>query len=89
MAELANDSLVRRLLIAADRRCSARRDRLRDLRSDQPDFVLRIRYPLRYEPIVRAHARNYELDPSLLAAVIYTESKFDAHARAPTPARSG
>ena len=28
--------------------------------------------------IVRGHARNYRLDPALLAAVIYQESKFDA-----------
>ena len=47
----------------------------------QPEFVERIRYPLRYEAIVRGHARNYDLDPSLLAAVIYTESKFNANAR--------
>jgi soluble lytic murein transglycosylase len=47
----------------------------------QPEFVQRIRYPLRYEAIVRGHARNYDLDPSLLAAVIYTESRFDANAR--------
>ena len=47
----------------------------------QPEFVQRIRYPLRYEAIVRGHARNYDLDPSLLAAVIYTESKFNANAR--------
>lgn len=36
----------------------------------------RIRYPLRYDTIVRGHARNYRLDPALLAAVIYQESKF-------------
>ncbi len=47
----------------------------------QPDFVQRIRYPLRYQQIVRAHAENYELDPALLAAVIYTESRFNAGAR--------
>jgi len=47
----------------------------------QPDFVLRIRYPLRYGQIVRTHAKNYGLDPSLLAAVIYTESKFNPGAR--------
>ena len=47
----------------------------------QPDFVQRIRYPLRYEAIVRGHAKNYDLDPSLLAAVIYTESRFNARAR--------
>lgn len=46
-----------------------------------PEFVQRIRYPLRYDQIVAAHARNYDLDPALLAAVIYTESKFDADAR--------
>jgi soluble lytic murein transglycosylase len=41
----------------------------------------RLRYPLAYESIVRGHARNYELEPELLAAVIYQESKFDADAR--------
>jgi len=46
-----------------------------------PPWYERIRYPLRYESIVRDHARNYDLDPSLLAAVIYAESKFDASAR--------
>jgi soluble lytic murein transglycosylase len=46
-----------------------------------PEFVQRIRYPLRYEQIVTAHADNYDLDPALLAAVIYTESKFDPGAR--------
>lgn len=38
----------------------------------------RIRYPLHYEAIVRGHARNYRLDPALLAAVIYQESRFRA-----------
>ncbi len=47
----------------------------------QPQFVERIRYPLRYEAIVRGHAKNYDLDPALLAAVIYTESKFNPDAR--------
>ncbi|MBM3676296.1 MAG: lytic transglycosylase domain-containing protein [Actinobacteria bacterium] len=45
-----------------------------------PEFVDRIRYPLRYEAIVRAHAGNYGLDPELLAAVIYAESRFDPEA---------
>ena len=61
-------------MLGGDRRCA-------DLPHHQPDFVQRIRYPLRYEEIVRGHARNYDLDPSLLAAVIYTESKFNANAR--------
>jgi soluble lytic murein transglycosylase len=49
--------------------------------SSQPEWYQRVRYPLRYEAIVRGHARNYDLSPTLLAAVIYTESKFDADAR--------
>lgn len=47
----------------------------------EPDVYLRARYPLEYEHIVRGHARNYDLDPALLAAVIYTESRFDPSAR--------
>jgi soluble lytic murein transglycosylase len=47
----------------------------------QPPWYERLRYPLRYEQVVRGHARNYRLNPALLAAVIYTESKFDANAR--------
>ena len=46
-----------------------------------PPWYERIRYPLRYQEIVRGHARNYGIDPALLAAVIYQESKFDAGAR--------
>jgi soluble lytic murein transglycosylase len=41
----------------------------------------RVRYPLRYEAIVRGHARNYDLDPALIAAVIYQESRFRPTAR--------
>jgi soluble lytic murein transglycosylase len=48
---------------------------------DEPGWYQRARYPLRYEEIVRGHARNYRLEPPLLAAVIYQESKFDADAR--------
>jgi peptidoglycan lytic transglycosylase len=47
----------------------------------QPPWYERLRYPLHYGSIVRAHALNYGLDPALLAAVIYQESKFDATAR--------
>ena len=47
----------------------------------QPRWYERLRYPLRYEQVVRGHASNYRLNPALLAAVIYTESKFDATAR--------
>lgn len=47
----------------------------------EPDWYLRARYPLRFEAIVLGHAENYDLEPTLLAAVIYTESQFDPAAR--------
>jgi soluble lytic murein transglycosylase len=47
----------------------------------KPSWYARLRYPLDYEHIVRGHARQYELDAALLAAVIYRESKFDPDAR--------
>jgi soluble lytic murein transglycosylase len=43
----------------------------------EPAWYVRWRYPLRYEAIIRGHAHNYHLDPALVAAVVYTESKFD------------
>jgi soluble lytic murein transglycosylase len=46
----------------------------------EPRWYERLRYPLRYEQIVMGHAENYRLDPQLVAAVIYQESKFDADA---------
>jgi peptidoglycan lytic transglycosylase len=46
----------------------------------KPGWWERLWYPLHYKQIVRGHAHNYELDPALLAAVIYQESKFDATA---------
>jgi len=51
------------------------------LRDGEPTWFDRIRYPLKYEQIVRGHAKNYDLDPALVAAVIYQESKFHADAR--------
>jgi soluble lytic murein transglycosylase len=41
-----------------------------------PSWFEQIRYPLRYSEFVRVHARENGLDPALLAAVIYQESKF-------------
>jgi soluble lytic murein transglycosylase len=55
--------------------------------SAEPDWYLRIRYPLAYEPIIRGHARNYGLDAALVAAVIYQESKFRVDARSKSGAR--
>src|SRR4051812_44690147 len=51
------------------------------LERTMPSWYARYRYPLRYASIVRGHAHNYHLDPALLAAVIYTESKFDPTTR--------
>jgi peptidoglycan lytic transglycosylase len=51
------------------------------LQATKPAWWDRLWYPLRYEQIVRGHARHYELDPALLAAVIYQESKFHAGAK--------
>jgi len=48
---------------------------------DEPDWYLRARYPLEYEQLVRANARNHDLDPALVASVIYAESRFDPNAR--------
>jgi soluble lytic murein transglycosylase len=47
----------------------------------QPDWWARLWHPLRYEQIVLGHASHYDLDPALLAAVIYQESRFRADAR--------
>jgi soluble lytic murein transglycosylase len=51
------------------------------LQTAKPGWWERVWYPLRYEQIVRGHARHYDLDAALLAAVIYQESKFKADAR--------
>jgi soluble lytic murein transglycosylase len=51
------------------------------LQRTEPPWYARLWYPLKYAPIVRGHAANYDLPPALLAAVIEQESKFDAGAR--------
>jgi soluble lytic murein transglycosylase len=45
-----------------------------------PPWYERIRYPLRYSEFIRVHAREHGLDPALVAAVVYQESKFDPRA---------
>jgi soluble lytic murein transglycosylase len=45
------------------------------------ELLERAQYPLHYSAIVRAHAHTYGLDPALLAAVIYSESRFRPHVR--------
>src|SRR5581483_8991797 len=46
-----------------------------------PNWFERIRYPLSYSEYIRVHAREHDLDPALMAAVIYQESKFRPDAR--------
>ena len=47
----------------------------------EPDWYLRARYPLEYEHLVRTYAGERGLDPTLVAAMIYAESRFDPDAR--------
>ena len=51
------------------------------LQKTEPAWWARLWYPLKYETIVRGYAEQRQLDPAFLAAVIETESKFDAEAR--------
>lgn len=51
------------------------------LQKTEPPWYARLWYPLRYATIVRVHANENRIDPALLAAVIETESKFNADAR--------
>ncbi len=46
-----------------------------------PPWFERLRYPLHYAAFVRQRARVEKIDPALLAAVIYQESKFRPNAR--------
>ncbi len=46
-----------------------------------PTWFERLRYPLHYSAIVRSRAHAEHIDPALLAAVIYQESKFHPSAR--------
>lgn len=41
---------------------------------------LKVSYPLEYRDIVSTYAQEYELSPSLIYGVIYTESRFDPDA---------
>lgn len=46
----------------------------------EPDLYLRAKYPLEYEQILLVHGGSHDLDPALLAAVVYVESRFDPNA---------
>lgn len=51
------------------------------LQRTEPPWYARLWYPLRYSTNVRVYASQDHVDPALLAAVIETESKFNANAR--------
>jgi soluble lytic murein transglycosylase len=42
----------------------------------KPEWYQRLRYPLEYQELVRRNARTFDIDPALIAAVIYAESRF-------------
>jgi soluble lytic murein transglycosylase len=46
-----------------------------------PSWYTQTVYPLEYSGAIRAGAARYDLDPALVAAVVYAESRFDEHAR--------
>ena len=72
--------LVRRLILAAAV-VAAAVGAFVYLQRTEPPWYARLWYPLQYASIVRGHARNYDLDPALLAAVIEEESKFRSDAK--------
>ena len=45
-----------------------------------PSWVTQQRFPLEHAGAIRAGAARYDLDPALVAAVVYAESKFDEYA---------
>lgn len=45
-----------------------------------PNWLRQLQYPVRLEPLVRETAAEFGLNPPLIAAIIYTESKYDSSA---------
>ena len=45
-------------------------------RIDVGDAIREVTLPLRHEDIIRQQAERFDLDPALIAAVIYEESRF-------------
>ena len=48
--------------------------------TDYLDWARINNYPMKYEDVIDKYAAEYQLDPALVCAVIYTESKFDKDA---------
>nr|WP_168198400.1 lytic transglycosylase domain-containing protein [Crassaminicella thermophila] len=51
------------------------------------NWLLKIMYPIYYREIINTYANEYCLDPHLVAAIIRTESKFNAKAKSSKNAR--
>ncbi|WP_420829633.1 lytic transglycosylase domain-containing protein [Crassaminicella indica] len=51
------------------------------------NWLLKILYPIHYWDLIEKYAKEYELDPYLVAAIIRTESKFDEKAKSNKNAR--
>jgi soluble lytic murein transglycosylase len=49
--------------------------------TEGPSWYTKAVYPLEHTGAIRDAARRYDLEPALVAAVIYAESRFDEHAR--------
>jgi soluble lytic murein transglycosylase len=47
----------------------------------QPGWWVRLRYPLYYRDSIVGYGHQYHLDPALIAAVVYEESRFKANSR--------
>jgi peptidoglycan lytic transglycosylase len=47
----------------------------------QPAWWVRLRYPLYYRDSIVGYGHKYHLDPALIAAVVYEESRFKANSR--------
>jgi len=48
--------------------------------------AVRLFYPLRYKDLILEQAKKYKLEPALLAAIVYEESKFSPESRSPAGA---
>jgi soluble lytic murein transglycosylase len=73
-------TVLRRWLVVAAVACAAL-GAFVYLQHTEPPWYARLWYPLRYSTNVRVYARQDNLDPALLAAVIESESKFNPGAR--------
>ena len=47
----------------------------------QPAWWVRLRYPLYYRDSIVGYGHKYHLDPALIAAVVYEESRFKANSK--------